>query len=591
MDIFDLITLLGGLGFFLYGMTLMGSGLKSAAGSSLESFLEKLSSTTLRGVLLGTVVTAIIQSSSATTVMVVGFVNSGIMKLAQAVGIVMGANIGTTVTGWILCLADVGGGTVLLEFLKPSTFAPLMVLIGTIMVAFIKDTKKQNIGYIVLGFGTLMVGMSNMSAAAAPLADMPEFVNLVTLFSNPLLGIVVGTLMTAVVQSSSASVGILQALALSGILPYSTVVPMVLGIGIGACMPVMLSSIGANANGKRTALLYLYFNLIRTAMIVPIFYAGNAIFQFPFMSQNADMFGVAMINTLFNVFATLVLLPFNKLLAKLATISVRDDKHTEAAKPDTILELIDKHFLATPEYALRQCHTVIAHMADLDLYNIKSAIALQDEFKPTLSEEIEKNENLADEYEDALGSYLVEISRLNLPARESYIASMYIHTVGDLERISDHSMNLCELATKMHREKISFSDAAKLELDTLNEAITEILTLTVKAFNDEDMQAAMSIEPLEEVIDILCAGLKDRHVTRLQQGLCSIPTGFVFNDLLNNYERISDHCSNVAIYVLRSRDKVFDPHKYLLDISHEEYFENMCAQYKDKYCKNIGIQV
>lgn len=590
MDIFDLITLLGGLGFFLYGMTLMGSGLKSAAGSKLEGFLEKLSSTPLRGVLLGTVVTAIIQSSSATTVMVVGFVNSGIMKLSQAIGIVMGANIGTTVTGWILCLADVGGEAMFFEFLKPSTFAPLMVFAGTVMVAFIKDTRKQNIGRIILGFGTLMMGMSNMSAAAEPLSEMPEFVNLVTIFSNPLLGILVGAMMTAVIQSSSASVGILQALALSGAMPYSTVVPMILGIGIGACVPVLLSAIGANVNGKRTALIYLYFNLLRTLIILPLFYIANAIFQFGFMNENANMFGIAMINTLFNVFATLMLFPFTKGMEKLAVLSVRGPKEEEN-KPDSMLELIDKRFLATPEYALQQCHTVISHMAEMDLYNITTAIKLQSEYDHELGEQIEKNENLADEYEDSLGSYLVEISRLNLPEKESYLASMYIHSVGDFERISDHSMNLCELAQKIHRGKILFSEAARLELDTINEAVTETLTLAVKAFKESDRQAAMQIQPLEEVIDQLCAGLKDRHVTRLQQGLCTIATGFVFNDILNNYERISDHCSNIAIYVLRSQDSVFDPHKYQVGIEHKAYYDESLRSYKDKYLRNIGLEV
>ncbi len=589
MSIFDLIVLFGGLGFFLYGMSLMGSGLKSAAGSKLESILEKLAGTPIKGILLGTIVTAIIQSSSATTVMVVGFVNSGIMKLTNAVGVIMGANIGTTVTGWVLSLADISGESLIFEFLKPSTFAPILVLIGTVLVVFIKDTKKQNIGKIILGFGTLMVGMSNMSSAAEPLAEMPEFISLITLFSNPILGIVVGTVMTTVTQSSSASVGILQALALSGILPYSAVVPLVLGIGIGASMPVMISSIGANAGGRRTAFIYLYYNILRTIIIVPIFYGLNAIFRFSFMDQNATMFGIATINSGFNLAATIVLFPFAGLLEKLTILTVKDDKKTE--RGDSMLELIDKRFLATPEYALNQCHTVISHMAEMDLYNITTAMKLQSKYDERLGKQIEENENLADEYEDSLGSYLVEISRLNLPEKESYRASMYIHSVGDFERISDHSMNLCELAQKIDRQKITFSDGARQELETINAAITEILDLAVTAFRDSDMKAAIRIEPLEEVIDVLCAELKDRHVRRLQQGLCSIETGFVFNDLVNNYERISDHCSNLAIYVLRSDDKIFDPHKYLLGIEHKEYFESMFKEYSDKYCRSIGIKV
>ncbi len=589
MDIFDLIVLLGGLGFFLYGMSLMGSGLKSAAGSKLEAILEKLAGTPIKGILLGTIVTAIIQSSSATTVMVVGFVNSGIMKLTNAVAIVMGANIGTTMTGWVLCLADLNGDSLFFEFLKPSTFAPIMVLIGTVMVVFLKNSTKQNIGKIILGFGTLMVGMSNMSAAAEPLSEMPEFLSFITLFSNPLLGIMVGTVLTTVTQSSSASVGILQALALSGILPYSAVVPLVLGIGIGASMPVMISSIGANANGKRTAFIYLYYNILRTIIIVPIFYGLNAVFDFSFMSENATMFGIATINSGFNIAATIVLFPFAKYLERLTIITVKDDKSNE--KADSMLELIDKRFLATPEYALNQCHTVISHMAELDLFNITTAMKLQSKYDEELGKKIEENENLADEYEDELGSYLVEISRLNLPEQESYRASMYIHSVGDFERISDHSMNLCELAQKISKQNIVFSDGAKQELETINAAITEILDLAVTSYRDSDMASAIRIEPLEEVIDVLCAELKDRHVRRLQQGLCSVETGFVFNDILNNYERISDHCSNLAIYVLRSHDKIFDPHKYLLGIEHKEYFESMFREYSEKYCRNIGIKV
>lgn len=588
MNIFDVIVLLGGLGFFLYGMNLMGNGLKSAAGSKLESILEKLAGTPIKGILLGTIVTAIIQSSSATTVMVVGFVNSGIMKLTNAVAIIMGANIGTTVTGWVLSLADISGESLFFEFLKPSTFAPIMVFIGTVLIVFIKDSKKQNIGKIILGFGALMVGMSNMSDAASPLSQMPEFLNLITLFSNPILGIFVGIILTTVTQSSSASVGILQALALSGILPYSAAVPLILGIGIGASMPVMISSIGANANGKRTAFIYLYYNILRTLLIAPIFYALNAAFDFSFMSQNATMFGIATINSGFNIAATLILFPFAKYLEKLTILTVKDDKKDEQS--NSMLELIDKRFLATPEYALNQCHTVISHMAELDLFNIKTAIELQTKYDEKLGIQIEENENLADEYEDELGSYLVEISRLNLPEQESYRASMYIHSVGDFERISDHSMNLCELAQKMNKQNIEFSDGAKQELDTINSAICEILELAVTSYRENDMASAIRIEPLEEVIDVLCAELKDRHVRRLQQGLCSVETGFVFNDILNNYERISDHCSNLAIYVLRSHDKIFDPHKYLLGIEHKEYFENMYSEYKEKYCRAIGIK-
>ncbi len=593
MDIFDIISLLGGLGFFLFGMNMMGNGLKSLAGSKLESILERLSGTTLRGVLLGTIVTAIIQSSSATTVMVVGFVNSGLMKLANAIGVIMGANIGTTVTGWILCLSDIGGegSSIFLKLLKPSTFAPLMILIGTILVVFISSTKKQNIGSIILGFGTLMVGMGSMSDAAQPLAEMPAFTELLTLFSNPILGILVGTALTAVIQSASAAVGILQALSLAGILTNATVIPVTIGICIGACAPVLLSAIGANINGKRAAFTYLYFNTLGAIILTPIFYAIDAFANFAFMEQSSTLVSIALINTLFNLITTIVLFPLIKLVEKLIVVTISDRKADEdsSVDHDSKLELIDKRFLSTPIFALDQCRSVITHMVELDLYNVRTAIALQDSWDEDSARQIEKNENLSDEYEDTLGSYLVEISRHDLPEKESYRASNYIHTVGDLERISDHSINLCEIAGKINAESISFSPNAKHELDTVNSALTEILELTYTALRDMDTKAAMQIQPLEEAMDVLCAALKDRHVSRLQQGLCTVETGFVFNDLLNNYERISDHCSNIAIYVLRTGDTVFDPHKYLDDIEHKAYYESMYHEYIEKYCKSIGV--
>lgn len=587
MDIGNLFKLLGGLGFFLYGMSLMGGGLKSAAGSKLESILEKLSSTPIKGVILGTIVTAIIQSSSATTVMVVGFVNSGIMKLSQAIGIVMGANIGTTVTGWILCLAEVGGETWYLNLLSPSNFAPLLVMIGTIFAVFIKDTKKKNVGMIVLGFGTLMIGMDFMSTAAEPIAELDSFKELLTLFSNPLLGVLVGCIITAVIQSSSASVGILQALSLSCDLPYATVIPIVLGMGIGACVPVLISAIGANTNGKRTSLIYLYFNLFRTIIFLPILIMLDSLTSIGLFDINADMIGIATVNTLINLCATIILFPFVGFLEKLAAMTV-PEKHPDN-ESKSMLELIDKRFLATPGYALSQCHTVISHMAEMALFNIKTAMELQTAYEKELGAIIEQNENTADEYEDALGSYLVEVSRLHLTDEESYMASMMIHTIGDLERILDHSMNLCEIAEKMSREKIRFSDAAKQELETINSAIIEILSLTVTAVKGSDIDAALKIEPLEEIVDRICTELKDRHVDRLQHGLCNVSTGFIFNDLLNNYERISDHCSNLAIHVLRSGDGVYDPHRYLHGLEHKDYFERLLGEYEDKYCHAIGM--
>lgn len=578
MDIFSIITLLGGLGLFLYGMNLMGAGLKASAGGKLESVLEKMSSTPLRGIFFGTLVTGVIQSSSATAVMVVGFVNSGIMKLTQAIGVVMGANIGTTVTGWLLSLAEISESALWLKLIKPTTLAPLIVLVGAALVMFAKSNKKRNIGSVALGFGLLMMGMSLMSSAAEPLADDKSFCSLLTLFSNPFLGLIVGMLMTAVVQSSSASIGILQALALTGTVSYATAIPIILGMDIGASMPVLISSIGTSKNAKCVALTYLYYNVIGSAVFFILFYGINAFAQFAFLPLAATPVGIAIFNSLFKVFATALIAPFIKQLEKLVRLSVPEPKKSAAPGHAPASELLDERFLRSPGYALTRCKSVVDIMADIDVESVQKSIAMMTKFSDADAELIENSESTVDEYEDRLGTYLVKLSALALSESESYEVSKLLHTIGDYERISDHSLNLLDAAREIRAKGIAFSPAAAKELGVISRAIMDILTTTHDAFSKNDIALAERVEPLEEVIDELCAELKNRHVDRLTRGVCTINTGFVFNDVLNNYERISDHCSNIAVCVIRTSNKIAAPHELTKTIKTTDN-----ARYKELY--------
>lgn len=600
MSILNVINLLGGLAFFLYGMSLMGSGLKKTAGGRLEEILARLSSTPLRGVLLGTAVTAIIQSSSATTVMVVGFVNSGIMQLRQAIGIIMGANIGTTATGWILSLAGINGDNIWITLLKPTTFSPIIALFGTILIVFIHDNRKKSLGSILLGFAILMYGMSAMSSAASPLAESEAFVSILTMFADyPALGVLAGALITALIQSSSASVGILQALALTGAVTYSTAIPLILGMDIGACVPVLLSAIGANKNGKRTALIYLYFNLIGSILFMIVFYTSNAIYGaatsgsgFPFVSSLANASGIAVVNTVFKLFAAAVLLPFVNKLEKLAIMSVPDDKKAAVHPREDVSELLDERFLNSPGYALAQCKNVVNQMAELDVYNINAAISLLDEFDEEAGESITLNEDIVDEYEDKLGTYLIKVSSLSLTDAESRDVSKLLHSIGDFERISDHSINLYETAQEISQKEISFSSDARRELDIMSDAVSEILRVSVQSFQRDDSALASSVEPLEEVINLLCEELKTRHIERLRNGICTIETGFVFNDIISNYERVADHCSNIAVCVIRLKDEMYDTHEYLRDIKTSDTgdYKEMYEDYKAKYYDRLAEQ-
>lgn len=566
MDIFSIFSLFGGLALFLYGMNIMSSGLDKVAGGKLERILEKLTSNPLKAVALGAVVTAVIQSSSATTVMVVGFVNAGIMKLSQAVGIIMGANLGTTATAWILSLSGLEGDSFFIQILKPSNFSPLLAFIGIILIMFMKSEKKKDIGQILVGFAILMFGMDNMSGAVKPLADIPEFRNILIMFSNPLLGIATGAILTAIIQSSSASVGILQAISTTGSLTFSSAIPIIMGQNIGTCITAIIASIGAKKNAKRAALVHLYFNLIGTILFLIVFYIIQYTIGFPFINDSVSAASIASVHTIFNLFSTIILLPFSRVLEKLACITIKDGEDTENQSKDgsSIVNLLDERFLATPGYAMEQCHDVCVKMAQLTKDTFLSSVSLFEKYDEKLAKEIEKNEDLIDKYEDMIGNFLVKLSSKDLSSANSKEASFYLHTIGDLERIGDHSINLLGAAKEINEKQIQFSTEAKKELSILTDAVVEILTNTFTAFEIYDVDLSKAIEPLEEVIDYLQGELKNRHIKRLQKGICTIESGFVLSDILTNYERIADHCSNIAISVLQvNSEDSLDAHAYV----------------------------
>lgn len=579
MDIFSVLTLLGGLALFLFGMNTMGDGLEKLSGGKLERTLEKMTDNTFKGFLLGAGVTAVIQSSSATTVMVVGFVNSGIMKLAQAIGIIMGANVGTTITAWLLSLTGIEGDSFVLSLLKPSGFAPVLAFIGIVLLMFAKQGKKKDIGAILIGFAVLMFGMDMMSGAVKPLAGVPEFTNILTMFSNPLLGVLAGALLTAVIQSSSASVGILQALSATGSITFATAIPIIMGQNIGTCVTAMLACIGAKKNARRAAFVHLYFNIIGTVVILAGFYGLNALLDFAFIRNTVTPADIAVIHTAFNLIATALLLPFSKFLGKLACLTVRD-KDSEDDTP-----FLDERFLNTPALAVEQCDVMAAKMAGLARNTFLQAVTLLEKYDEKLAQQILEHEQRIDAYEDVLGTYLVKVSSKSLNTRDSNEIARLLHCIGDFERIGDHAVNLVDAAKEMHEKKITFSDQAKEELRVLTGALTEILAITMKAFEDRDIALAKKVEPLEQVIDGLRETLKRRHVKRLQSGACTIELGFILSDLLTNYERVSDHCSNIAVCLIQISMDSFETHEYLHDLkdgSSAEY-ESEYEAYKSKY--------
>lgn len=569
---------------FLYGMNVMGSGLEKLAGGKLEKLFDKLTSNPFKGFLLGFVVTAIIQSSSATTVMLVGFVNSGIMKLKQTIGIIMGANIGTAVTAWILSLTGIEGGNFWLEMLKPSSFTPILALIGIIFFMFMKTEKHKNIGVILLGFTILMYGMDAMSGAVEPLKDMPEFANILLMFDNPLLGILAGAVLTAIIQSSSASVGILQALSSTGAVRFSTALPIILGQNIGTCITAAISAIGTNKNAKRVAIIHLSFNIIGTIIFVAIYYPINAFVHFAFANSVVNALDIAIIHTLFKVLTTIILFPFINGLEKLSYIIVRDKKDKEEKEKKGTFALLDDRFLATPTVALAQCRTLLVKMSEMARDNINLAISTIYKFDSEAAKQVEKNEDMVDKFEDKIGTYLVKLSSRDLSVKDSQSIAMQLHVIGDFERISDHSKNIINLSSEMNDKKIEFSKKAKAEIKVICRAVSDILDMAVEAFATQDKNVVGKIEALEEAIDKLCLKLKNRHIKRLQKGTCTIELGFIFTDLLTNLERVSDHCSNIAFSIKQEEDESFESHKYVRKLKETgEDFDKDVEEFMDMY--------
>ena len=586
MDIFSVLTMVGGLALFLYGMQIMGDGLAKVSGGKLERILENLTSNPIKAVLLGTGVTAVIQSSSATTVMVVGFVNSGIMKLNQAVGIIMGANIGTTVTSWILSLSGLQGDNVFVKLCKPSSFSPLLAVIGVIFLLFIKDEKKKDIGAIMVGFAVLMFGMETMSDAVKPLANVPEFTGILTAFSNPVLGMIAGAVLTAIIQSSSASVGILQALCVTGEVSYGVAIPIIMGQNIGTCVTALLSSIGATKNAKRAAMVHLYFNIIGTVVFMVLFYTVNAVVGFSFLGTATNAAGIAVIHSLFNVFATMLLLPFGKGLEKLACLTIRDDvQPAEVEEERKELQLLDSRFLEKPAFAMEQSVHVANKMAEESKRTLFTAMDLLWNYTEDGAKKVGELENLVDQYEDELGTYLVKLSRQNLSVHDSHTLSIVLHCIGDFERISDHAINIMEAAQEMHDKKLIFSPKAEEELKVFSRAVQDIVEKAYAVFRDQDEKLAQKVEPLEAVVDELNQEVKKRHIRRLREGKCTIELGFILSDITTSLERVADHCSNIAVCVTQVREDTYDTHGYLNSVKNEdsEIFRGLVLEEEEKY--------
>ena len=569
MDFFDVLALLGGLAMFLFGMNQMSDGLSKLSGGKMEKILEKLTSNKFKGVVLGAGVTAVIQSSSATTVMVVGFVNSGIMKLSQAVGIIFGANVGTTITAWILSLTGLESSNFWVQLLKPTSFSPILAIIGIAITMFAKKDKYKDIGTILVSFAVLMFGMDMMSGAVEGLKNSEAFTSIFTMFAdNPFLGLLAGAALTAIIQSSSASVGILQALSSTGAITFGGAVPIILGQNIGTCVTALISSAGASKNAKRAAFVHLYFNIIGTVLFMALFYILNAVIDFEFMAGKATQFNIAVMHTTFNVFATAVLLPFSRLLEKLAYLTIRDKKDDVVEEP--MIKLLDMRFLERPSFAVEQCVTATAEMAETVRKSIFMAMELMEKYDEDKANKVVELEALVDKYEDELGTYMVNLSSKNLSEEDSRVISELLQVIGDFERMSDHSLNIMEAAREMHEKDMSFSEKATKELQIFNEAVRRIIDEATDAFVNNDTSLALVVEPLEEVIDGLNAELKARHVRRLREGKCTIELGFVLSDITTNYERIADHCSNIAISVLQVKQKNLESHEYIDRIKAED---------------------
>ena len=578
MDIFDILTMIGGLCLFLFGMNIMGEALERAAGNSLRTLLGKLTTKRMLGFLTGMAVTAVIQSSSATTVMVVGFVNSSLLSLGQAINVIMGANVGTTVTSWLLSLSGIEGDNLFIQLLKPTSFTPVLALIGIIYYMFIKDSRKKDVGLILLGFATLMFGMDAMSGAVKGLRNEAWFTDLFLLFTNPVLGVIAGAVLTAVIQSSSASVGILQALSATGAVSYAAAIPIIMGQNIGTCVTAMLSSVGATKNAKRTAIVHLLFNVIGTVVCLILFLIADWIFSPAILGESATHFGIAICHTIFNVVCTALLLPSGNLLEKLVCRIVPDAK-----EPETVSEL-DERLFATPPVALQRCRNVTGEMADTAAATLNAAVSSLLTFTPELAEQVRELEEKTDHYEDILGTYLVKLSALKISAADSNEAAMLLKALNDFERVGDHALNLVEAAEELQEKNLRFTDAAKHELSVLIRAVEEIVELSFSAFRDSDLRKAYQVEPLEQVIDDLKEKMRVHHILRLQQGLCSIETGFVWSDLLTALERVGDHCSNIAGCVIDMAHHDMNTHVALRSARVEnEAFGDQYKAYAVKY--------
>ena len=585
MDIFGVFSMVGGLALFLYGMSVMGGGLEKMSGGKLERILERLTNSPIKAVLLGAGVTAVIQSSSATTVMVVGFVNSGIMKFSQAIGIIMGANIGTTITAWMLSLTTIdAGGSFLLKLLKPSSFAPVLALIGILLYMSAKTDKKKVIGEILLGFAILMSGMETMSAAVAPLKDVPEFTNILVMFDNPIMGIIVGALLTAVIQSSSASVGILQALSVTGAFTYGSVVPIILGQNIGTCITAILSSLGANKDGKRTACVHLSFNIIGSVLFMVVFYLGNAIFHFPFISETVSAANIATIHTIFNVFATVALFPFIKGLERLAYVIIPVSEE-EKDMQENVFAVLDPRFISSPAFAIEQCKSLANKMAEISKDSFLQAMQLVKEPDEAQMAEVIKKENIVDVYDDKLAAYLTKLNGEDLSYQDSLRTTSLLHCLTDLERISDHSANVVECMEQMQKAETGFSKKAMEEMQVYSEALADILDRTITSFINGDTALAKTVEPLESVIDDLTKEMKKHHMKRLRKGKCTIEMGLILSDLTMNYERVADHCSNIAIYTLQLQDSELLEHSFTeqMDVAETAEFKKLETAFQLKY--------
>ena len=582
MDIFSVIAFLGGLAFFLYGMSMLGDGLSRASGGKMEKILEKLTSSRIKAVLLGAGVTAVIQSSSATTVMVVGFVNAGIMKLNQAVGLIMGANIGTTATSWILSLTGIEGNNFFLKMLKPTSFAPILAIIGAFILMFAKSEKKKNVATIMVGFAILMSGMTAMSSAVEPLAEVPEFGQILVKFANPVAGVLAGMIITAVIQSSSASVGILQALCATGNVTYGLAIPIIMGQNIGTCITAIMSAIGANKNAKRAAAIHLYFNLIGTVVCLVLFYGINVFVHFDFLADAIGPANIAIIHSVFNIFTTAILLPFGNQLVKLAQLTVGKHEEKEVSN-EMQIPVLDERFLERPAVAAEYSYVAAKRMAYLSRESLLSSLELFDNYDEKKAERIIELEDTVDQYEDKIGSYLVQLSSKTLSDSDSRSMTMLLHCIGDFERISDHAVSLMRSAKEMKEKDLHFSDHAEAEMSIFRAAVRDIVDTAFSAFVTNNVKEAKKVEPLEDVIDDINIQVRNRHVRRLQEGRCTIQLGFVLSDMCTDMERISDHCSNISAYQVQQHESEYDPHEYSSEIRDHEDFRQQRERYRELY--------